>query len=92
MIARLLKTFWTLLFLTISTCLVAQDFPALPNPPRLVNDFTATLTPAQIEHLEQKLVAFDDSTSNNIAVVIVQTTGGMDVADYAVELGRRWGV
>lgn len=70
----------------------AQDIPARPNPPRLVNDYTQTLTAAQIQHLEDKLVAIDDSTSTQIAVVIVKTTQGMDVADYAIDLGREWGV
>ncbi|MEO6670542.1 MAG: TPM domain-containing protein [Ferruginibacter sp.] len=70
----------------------AQDIPLAPNPPKLVNDFTNTLTPLQVEALETKLKLFDDSTSTNIAVVIVKTTGGVDIADYAIELGRKWGV
>lgn len=71
---------------------MAQDIPAPPNPPRLVNDYTQTLTQAQIDHLEQKLVRLDDSSFTQIAVVLVPTTGGYDVADYAMELGRKWGV
>ncbi len=59
---------------------------------RLVNDFTNTLTPEQKQALENKLVALDDSTSTQIAVIIVPTTGSTDVADYATELGRAWGV
>ena len=43
--------------------------PRRPNPPRLVNDFTNTLTGEQTDALERKLVAYDDSTSNQIAVV-----------------------
>ena len=50
--------------------------PAKPNPPRLVNDYTKTLTQAQVEALEHKLVAYDDSTSNQIAVVIINSTEG----------------
>lgn len=63
-----------------------------PNPPRLVNDYTATLTADQQQALEQKLVALDDSTFTQIAVVIVSSLDGMDVADAALELGRSWGV
>jgi uncharacterized protein len=70
----------------------AQDIPPAPNPPKLVNDYTNTLTPLQQQALESKLKLFDDSTSTNIAVVIVETTGGVDIADYAIELGRKWGV
>ncbi len=63
-----------------------------PNPPKLVNDYTNTLTLDQQQALERKLVALDDSTFIQIAVVIVPTLGGMDVADAALELGRSWGV
>ncbi len=70
----------------------AQKVPARPSPPRLVNDYTGTLTPDQAAHLEQKLVAYDDSTSTQIAVVIVASTDGSEISDYNVALGRAWGV
>jgi uncharacterized protein len=68
----------------------AQDFPAKPD--KLVNDYTRTLSSAQIQQLEQKLVAFDDSTSTQIVVAIVKSVGDYDVNEYALELGRKWGV
>jgi uncharacterized protein len=58
----------------------------------LVNDFTGTLTPDQREALERKLVAFDDSTSTQIAVVIIPSLNGNEIADYNVRLFRAWGV
>jgi uncharacterized protein len=61
-------------------------------PTKLVNDFTGTLTPDQLQALENKLVAFDDSTTTQIAVVIVPTLNGNDIADFNVKLGRAWGV
>src|SRR6185295_7990098 len=63
-----------------------------PNPPRLVNDFAGLLTPDQQQALETKLVAYDDSTSNQIAIVIVPTLNDYEPVDYAVKLGREWGV
>lgn len=69
---------------------IAQTFPSRPN--RLVNDYTGTLSAEQVAVLEQKLVAFDDSTSNQIAVVIIKSLEGYDVADYAVRLAEAWGV
>lgn len=59
---------------------------------QLVNDFTQTLTTDQEQTLERKLVMLDDSTFTQIAVVIVPTLNGKDIADYALELGRAWGV
>ena len=63
-----------------------------PNPPKLVNDYAGILTADQKQSLETKLVQFDDSTSTQITVVIVQRLDGMDIADAATELGRSWGV
>lgn len=71
---------------------IEKELPAKPSPARLVVDYTSTLAPDQQEALERKLVAFDDSSSSQIALVIVETTGDRDIADYAVALGRAWGI
>lgn len=61
-------------------------------PTQLVNDFTGTLTTDQRLALENKLVAFDDSTSTQIAVVIIPSLNGNEIADFNIKLGRAWGV
>ena len=63
-----------------------------PNPPKLVNDYANILTPDQSGALERKLYLFDDTSSNQVTVVIVPNLGGQDVADVAIALGRKWGV
>jgi len=81
--------------LFISVCAKAQiekDIPARPNPPKLVDDFTTTLTPEQTQALEQKLVAYDDSTSNQIAIVVINTTGNYSIEEFALGILRNWGV
>jgi uncharacterized protein len=83
---------FTILFIIQALVGLAQNIPARPSPPRLVNDYTHTLTQDQQYTLEQKLVAYDDSTSNQVVVVIVATTNDYDPADYATKLGRAWGV
>lgn len=80
----------TTLLLLFAAFGFAQTFPAKPN--RLVNDYTQTLSPDQINQLEQKLVAFDDSSSTQIAVVIIKSLEGYDVADYTQRLAESWGV
>jgi uncharacterized protein len=70
----------------------AQQVPAKPNPPRLVNDYANMLMPAQVDALEQKLDNYADTTSTQIAVVIIPTVGDYAMVDYAVKLGREWGV
>ena len=71
---------------------VAKEPPPVPNPPRLVNDFAGVLTAQQIQALENKLVAFDDSTSNQVAIVIERSLEGDDIADYAFRLAEQWGI
>lgn len=70
----------------------AQDLLPKPNPPRLVVDKAGVLSPEQVNILEQQLVALDDSTSNQIAVVTVPTLEGGSIDDYAVNLFRSWGI
>ncbi len=66
--------------------------PAKPNPPRLVNDFANVLTPEQEQALERKLVAYDDSTSTQIAVVTLESTGDYSIDEVALQILRQWGV
>jgi len=41
---------------------IEKIIPPAPNPPRLVNDYTGTLTQLQQEMLEHKLKNYDDTT------------------------------
>ena len=90
-----MKKFFLPILLLLSLFAQAQIEKALPkppNPPKLVTDLTGTLTRDQMEALEAKLVAYDDSTSNQVAVVIIQSTGDYDIAEYSFALGRAWGI
>lgn len=71
---------------------IAQQIPAKPNPPRLVNDLAHAMTADQVDALESKLVAYDDSTSIQIVIVTVQTTGDYSIDDFALKILRDWGV
>ena len=70
----------------------SQDIPERPVPPRLVNDFAGMLTGDEVSALESKLVAFNDSTSTQIAIVTVTSLMGYDKADYAQRLAEKWGI
>jgi len=89
---KTLKYISIILLTAFSWTLNAQDIPERPNPPTLVTDYTGTLTPDQLATLEYKLVAFNDSTSTQIAVVLVKSLKGYDVADYTYRLAEKWGV
>jgi uncharacterized protein len=50
------------------------------------------MTPDQETALENKLVAYDDSTSIQIAIVTVPSIGDDVIDDYALKILRDWGV
>ncbi|MCF8247623.1 MAG: TPM domain-containing protein [Saprospiraceae bacterium] len=80
------------LFLLLPFFAEAKEVPPAPNPPKLVNDFAGILSSGEVQALEQKLVAYDDSTSTQIAVVIEETLDGDDVFDYSHRLATAWGI
>jgi uncharacterized protein len=86
----LIHSFLLLVFLGISFSVQGKELP--PRSTKLVNDFTGTLNPAEIANLEEKLVAYDDSTSTQIAVVMENTLEGEDIFDYSFRLAQDWGI
>lgn len=87
-----MKKLISLLCLLFTIAGTSQNIPQRPNPPRLVNDFANVLTQDQIESLERKLVDYDDSTSTQIVIVTVPSTGDYDINDYSLKVLRDWGV
>jgi uncharacterized protein len=84
----------TLFLFSLSISLFAQQgLPVRPNPPRLVNDLTGnTLTDSQVARLENKLLAYEDTTSTQVAILMVNSLNGYEVVDYAQRVGQNWGV
>jgi uncharacterized protein len=69
-----------------------EGIPKRPNPPKLVNNFSTyqILSQDQVDALETKLDAFANSTSNQIAIVIIDSLYDHDPAEFATELGEEW--
>jgi len=81
------------LFLILLTAnALAQDIPDRPNPPRLVNDYTSTLAQQEIRSLEHMLVSFNDTTSNQIVIVMINSFNGYEKSEFADLIGDKWGV
>lgn len=70
----------------------AQPIPEPMSPPRLVNDYAGLFSGAEKQALEDSLVAFDQATSTQIAVVTVNDLQGYAPSDYATRLLEKWGV
>lgn len=82
----LLLSFFSIQFLSAQ----AEWTPAKNN--RLLNDYVGVLSNEQKEELEQRLLAFNDSTSTQIAVVIIDNLHGDDILNMAQRIGESWGV
>jgi uncharacterized protein len=96
---KYLKYFFLILLFHFSNVLPAQvtdDFPPKPAGQTLVNNLSTSaqdiLSAQEIQMLETKLRAFSDSTSNQIAIIIVDETKGYDPNEYASRIGEKWGI
>lgn len=59
---------------------------------KLVHDFGEILQPSERHALENKLVAYNDSTSVQIVVVTFNSLEGYPINLLASEIGEKWGV
>ncbi len=67
----------------------AANFPEFEN---FVTDTTGTLAKEMVAELNSKLAKFESETGTEIAIVIVESTDGMPIAQFATALGNEWGV
>ncbi len=82
----------TIISVLLATLVMSQDIPDPMVPYRLVNDFAAVFSSTENHALEQKLLAYNDSTSTQIYVVTVDDLGGYAASDFAFRLGEKWGI
>lgn len=68
------------------------EIPEKPNPAKLVNDFAKVLTKSERSELENQLETFARETSTQIVLVSVSDLDGYDPADFAQQIGEKWGV
>ncbi|MDZ7719764.1 MAG: TPM domain-containing protein, partial [Balneolaceae bacterium] len=76
-----------LLTLLIATPISAQDFPS---PTGHVNDFANLLEQREVQNLESKLQTYRDTTSNVIAIAIVESLQGLPRQEVATTIFNEW--
>jgi uncharacterized protein len=77
-----------LLLLLLPTLAAALDVPPLRN--RRVND-DANIIPADIrQRIEQKLADFEQQTTNQIAVLTVESLEGDPIEDFSLRVAEAW--
>lgn len=69
-----------------------EAIPELPSTPRLVNDLADMLQPDEEGRLEKKLLKFEKESSNEVTIITVDTLGGLDISEFAIQLGRKWNI
>lgn len=75
----------------ISTTVQAQDFSFLPDRPTgMVNDYANLLSSSEENRLENKLRTYRDTTSNVIAIAIIENLRGNSRDEVATELFNKW--
>ena len=76
--------------LLVSCGFSARAEVAVPRLGARVTDLTQTLTPGQIQGLEQRLQAFESTKGSQIAVLIVPTTQPETIEQYGVRVADQW--
>ena len=80
-----MKLFLTL-FLLFVNIISAQEFPNLS---KYANDFTGTLTSEQINQIDSGLKTFDDSTSNQVVFLMINSLDGFPIDMYTYETAAK---
>ncbi|MDP2303336.1 MAG: TPM domain-containing protein [Ignavibacteria bacterium] len=80
----LFKVFLILLF---SVNVFSQ--PKVPTLTKWATDFTNTLTPNELNQLNNYLKTFEDSTSNQLLFLMIPTLEGFPIEDFAYETAKQ---
>ena len=90
-----IKYFFLTFFLSILTVFgqTPEELVNMKNPPqKLVQDYAHVFDAMQLKDLEDKLVAYDDSTSTQILVLTVESLNGYPLETFGSEILENWGV
>ena len=83
-----LLQFTFVFFLQVHPSLAQTSVPELWG--QRVHDEAHVLTQETIDQLEKKLIIFEDSTSNQIAILIIQSLDGQVLEEYTLRVAEKW--
>jgi len=87
---RAIRAYAALGFFLLLCTLSAWAQVAVPDLSRRVTDLTATLSAQQTAELENTLAAFEAKKGSQIAVLIVPTLAGEDIAQFGIRVADKW--
>lgn len=82
---------WLLALIACSS-VSAEVLPLPPKPDRLVTDLAKVLSTEQQDKLERRLLAYEDTTSTQFAIVIEPTAGDETPFDRSFRMADSWGI
>ncbi|MBO6515669.1 MAG: TPM domain-containing protein [Bacteroidia bacterium] len=84
------------LFAVSSLTVFAREIPKLDRGNNGINlfvtDEAGVLNQSERDQLRRKLFAYQDSTSNEIAILLINSLEGDDIFDFSLRVAREWGV
>jgi uncharacterized protein len=80
------KVFLFIWFLFSVISFAQSQIPVLKN---WANDYTNTLTPNQLSYLDHDLSAFNDTTSNQIVLLIIHSLNGYPMEEFTYETASK---
>ncbi len=80
-----------LLVFTLAGC-ASEAEPLKATEQFYVKDFADVLSPEDEQLILSKGVGLAEQTKAQVVAVTVETTNGQAISDFALELGRSWGV
>jgi uncharacterized protein len=89
---RLTRVLPAVLLLVLAAAVAVADLRIPPPPDRRINDYAGALTPVERERLEDKLVAYERTSSNQVVVAIFRSLGGESLEDFSIRLAQAWRV
>ncbi|MFQ3576483.1 MAG: TPM domain-containing protein, partial [Cytophagales bacterium] len=87
---NVLNKLWLGLILLATLCTAIPEKPQ--NKGKLVFDYANMLKSIEETMLNNKLLTFFDSSSNEIAIVTIPTLEGENIEEYANQLFSKWGI
>jgi uncharacterized protein len=87
------KNYWKIIVpLAMVFPILAHAYYNPGKPTGFVNDYTGTLSAADVQQLNQKLSDFEKQSSNEISVVIIPSLQGDTIENFAAQLFKDWGI
>ncbi|HEY0221002.1 MAG TPA: TPM domain-containing protein [Candidatus Paceibacterota bacterium] len=72
--------------------LFSLAFTVPEKPTGFIQDYAKILSAEQVQSLETKLEAFEKSTTNEIAIVTIESLDGDSIENVAQEIFTKWGI